>query len=55
MKILIVTDAYYPQVNGVVRTLHQTGEILKSQGHTIEYITPQLISDCTYRPKYNRN
>ena len=31
MKILIVTDAYYPQVNGVVRTLHETGEILKSQ------------------------
>ncbi len=41
MKILIVTDAYYPQVNGVVRTLHETGEILKSQGQTIEYITPQ--------------
>ena len=39
MKILIVTDAYYPQVNGVVRTLHQTGEILKSQGHTIESVS----------------
>ena len=38
MKILIATDAYFPQVNGVVRTLHETGEILKSQGHTIEYI-----------------
>ena len=52
MKILIVTDAYYPQVNGVVRTLHQTGEILKSQGHTIEYITPQQFLTVPM-PKYN--
>ena len=43
MKILIVTDAYYPQVNGVVRTLHETGEVLKSEGHQIEYITPCLL------------
>ena len=52
MKILIVTDAYYPQVNGVVRTLHETGEILKSQGHTIEYITPQQFLTVPM-PKYN--
>ena len=52
MKILIVTDAYYPQVNGVVRTLHETGEILKSQGHTIEYLTPQLFLTFPM-PKYN--
>ncbi len=26
MKILIVTDAYFPQVNGVVRTLNETGK-----------------------------
>ena len=52
MKILIVTDAYYPQVNGVVRTLHQTGEILKSQGHIIEYLTPQQFFTVPM-PKYN--
>ena len=52
MKILIVTDAYYPQVNGVVRTLHETGEILKSQGQTIEYITPQQFLTMPM-PKYN--
>src|SRR6056300_1447903 len=52
MKILIATDAYFPQVNGVVRTLHETGEILKSQGHTIEYITPQLFLTFPM-PKYN--
>ena len=43
MKILIATDAYFPQVNGVVRTLHETGNILKEQGHRIEYITPDLF------------
>ena len=43
MKILIATDAYFPQVNGVVRTLHETGKILKEQGHRIEYITPELF------------
>ena len=52
MKILIATDAYYPQVNGVVRTLHETGEQLKSLGHNIEYITPQLFL-TTPMPKYN--
>ena len=43
MKILIATDAYFPQVNGVVRTLHETGNVLKEQGHSIEYITPELF------------
>ena len=38
MKILIATDAYFPQVNGVVRTLHETGQVLKEQGHLVEYI-----------------
>ena len=52
MKILIVTDAYYPQVNGVVRTLHETGEILKSQGHQTEYIPPQQYMTVPM-PKYN--
>ena len=52
MKILIATDAYFPQVNGVVRTLHETGKILKEQGHRIEYITPELFLTFPM-PKYN--
>ena len=52
VKILIVTDAYYPQVNGVVRTLNETGNILKSQGHIVEYLTPQLFLTIPM-PKYN--
>jgi len=40
MKILIITDAWHPQVNGVVRTLHQTVESLRGAGHIVEVIAP---------------
>ena len=40
MKIVIVTDAWEPQVNGVVRTLSQTREHLIKLGHQVEMITP---------------
>ena len=40
MKIMIVTDAWEPQVNGVVRTLKQTMHELRKLGHEIEMITP---------------
>ena len=32
MKIAIVTDAWYPQINGVVRTLAKTREGLEALG-----------------------
>jgi diacylglycerol kinase/glycosyltransferase involved in cell wall biosynthesis len=41
VKILIVTDAWYPQINGVVRTLTKTRENLTKMGHKVELITPQ--------------
>jgi glycosyltransferase involved in cell wall biosynthesis len=37
---MIVTDAWEPQVNGVVRTLKQTRHELEKMGHIIEMITP---------------
>ncbi|HEY1836712.1 MAG TPA: glycosyltransferase family 1 protein [Rhizomicrobium sp.] len=40
-KILIVTDAWAPQVNGVVRTLEALGRDLSAMGHTVRYATPQ--------------
>ena len=40
MKILIVTDAWTPQMNGVVRTLTQTAENLRRAGHEVEVIAP---------------
>ncbi|MCP5143606.1 MAG: glycosyltransferase family 1 protein [Gammaproteobacteria bacterium] len=40
MKVAIVTDAWHPQVNGVVRTLQTTGECLRARGHEVQFITP---------------
>lgn len=40
MRILIVTDAWQPQVNGVVRTLTQTRAELQNAGHVVELLTP---------------
>jgi len=39
-KILLVTDAWEPQVNGVVRTLSNTMQQLKELGCEIEVISP---------------
>lgn len=39
-KILLVTDAWEPQVNGVVRTLSNTMRELKGMGCEIEVISP---------------
>ena len=41
LKILIVTDAWRPQVNGVVRTLEVLGKDLAALGHTVRYATPE--------------
>jgi glycosyltransferase involved in cell wall biosynthesis len=40
MKIMIVTDAWEPQVNGVVRTLKNTSRELTQAGHRVELLTP---------------
>ena len=40
MRLLIVTDAWRPQVNGVVRTLSMVGDELRQRGDTVAYITP---------------
>jgi glycosyltransferase involved in cell wall biosynthesis len=41
MRIAIATDAWLPQVNGVVRTLAATVACLDRQGYEVELITPQ--------------
>jgi glycosyltransferase involved in cell wall biosynthesis len=43
MKILIATDAWHPQVNGVVRTLSTTRSHLERLGHTVDVIHPGLF------------
>ncbi|MEO1065743.1 MAG: glycosyltransferase family 1 protein [Pseudomonadota bacterium] len=41
MKIVIVTDAWYPQINGVVRTLERTCTELQKAGHEVKLISPE--------------
>ncbi|GAA0735898.1 glycosyltransferase family 4 protein [Sphingomonas japonica] len=40
MRIALVTDAWEPQVNGVVRTLQSVRRVLERQGHVVEVISP---------------
>jgi len=39
-KIVIVSDAWYPQVNGVVRTLQTVAKQLIRLGHKVTMLTP---------------
>ena len=41
MRILLASDAWYPQINGVVRTLNRVREELEAQGHVFEVICPE--------------
>jgi glycosyltransferase involved in cell wall biosynthesis len=43
MKIALVTDAWQPQVNGVVRTLTTTCALLTQLGHEVRAITPEAF------------
>ncbi|MFM1886129.1 MAG: hypothetical protein RL026_1286 [Pseudomonadota bacterium] len=40
MRILIATDAWLPQTNGVVNTLRQTRDGLVAEGHQVSMVTP---------------
>lgn len=40
MRILIATDAWFPQINGVVRTLSTVARELHSLGHEVEVLGP---------------
>ena len=61
MKIALVTDAWQPQVNGVVTTLVELVRELQALGHTVEVIHPGLFKtrpcpgyagiDLAVRPK----
>ena len=44
MRILICSDAWFPQVNGVVRSLDTVRRGLISQGHTIDVISPDRFN-----------
>src|SRR5260221_2060511 len=41
MRVLIATDAWHPQVNGVVRTLTSLAQTARTLGVTVEFLTPE--------------
>jgi len=43
LRIVIITDAWYPQVNGVVTTLKNTCDALRHLGHTVKVIDPSYF------------
>jgi len=43
MRIIIATDAWHPQINGVVVTLTRTVHELERLGHQVRTITPDLF------------
>ena len=52
MRILLATDAWSPQVNGVVRTWQQTIRELEALGHAVEVMHPGLGRTIA-APRYN--
>ena len=43
MKILVATDAWKPQINGVVRTLGHVAREARAQGTDLEFLTPDAF------------
>ena len=43
MRIQIISDAWHPQINGVVRTLTQTTTQLERFGHRVSLVTPDMF------------
>ena len=45
MRVLIVSDAWLPQVNGVVTCLQALVAELQGLGHQVKLLTPQDFQD----------
>ena len=52
MKIALVTDAWLPQMNGVVRTLTTVIAELRRSGHQVQVISPDMFR-CVACPSYS--
>lgn len=53
MRVLIISDAWHPQVNGVVRTYEHLCEELEALGHTTGVIGPADFPRCISMPGYS--
>ncbi|WP_235919203.1 glycosyltransferase family 4 protein [Aureimonas psammosilenae] len=52
MRILIATDAWKPQINGVVRVFETTAHNLRDAGHVVEIIGPDRFPFTLPAPSY---
>jgi glycosyltransferase involved in cell wall biosynthesis len=52
LRVLMVTDAWKPQVNGVVHTLERLAETLAARGVQTEFLTPQNFKATVPLPTY---
>lgn len=52
MKIILATDAWFPQINGVSRTMQKTKETLLELGHEVQVVHPELFENykCPFSP-----
>jgi glycosyltransferase involved in cell wall biosynthesis len=41
IRLLVATDAWHPQVNGVVRTYEQVAKHARMRGHHVAFLTPE--------------
>jgi glycosyltransferase involved in cell wall biosynthesis len=48
LRILIASDAWRPQVNGVVRTLTTTADMLRDRGHEVVIIEPSRFPNLSF-------
>jgi glycosyltransferase involved in cell wall biosynthesis len=46
VKVVLVTDTWHPQVNGVVRVLNATADILSAAGQRVEVIEPSQFRNA---------
>lgn len=53
LKILIVSDAWHPQINGVVRTYEYLKDELEQLGHTVKVIGPADFKRTIPTPGYS--
>ena len=52
MRILLATDAWTPQINGVVMTLRNTTRGAEAAGHDVEVIGPDRLTRINQHPKH---
>jgi hypothetical protein len=43
MRVLVATDAWHPQVNGVVRTYERLAQEAPKQGCEVSFLVPNLF------------